>query len=133
MLGPFFNTRATQVAVVLEGEGWLEMGCPKNNYQTVRSKLKTGMVIVIPPGYPYVSVATSNPSKSLQFGWFDINGRGNERVTLAGTNNLFIKLGKTAKKLSFAGSDEEAVNVVFGSQPLELFFKAPPSSLNPDQ
>nr|GMD12145.1 vicilin-like antimicrobial peptides 2-2 [Ipomoea batatas] len=104
-----------------------------NITETVRSRLKTGMVVVIPPGYTYVAVATSNPSKSLQFGWFDINGRGNERVTLAGTNNLFIKLGKTAKKLSFAGSDEEDVNVVFGSQPLELFFKAPPSSLNPDQ
>lgn len=96
MVGPIYNSRATKIAVVVQGEGYFEMACPHlaskftsshetrigSSYQKVRSKLRRGMVLVIPPGHPFVGVTSTN--QNLQIVGFNVNTRDNEIVPLAG-------------------------------------------------
>ncbi|KAI3979779.1 hypothetical protein MKX01_013874, partial [Papaver californicum] len=60
MAGPYYSSRATKIAIVVEGNGYFEMACPHlssssgstgrscGRYQKVRAKLSRGDVIVAP-------------------------------------------------------------------------------------
>ncbi|KAK4731973.1 hypothetical protein R3W88_024961 [Solanum pinnatisectum] len=143
MLGPIYSSRATKIAVVVQGEGYFEMACPHLasesesgrhqgskeretriglSYQKVRSKLKRGMVLVIPAGHPFVAVASTN--QNLQIVGFNVNARNNEIVPLAGRNNVMSQLEREALELGF-GLPAREVEQIFRSQPEEFFFQGP--------
>lgn len=90
MIGPYYNSRATKVAVVVDGEGYFEMACPHvgresqtgSTYQKISSRLRRGTVFVVPAGHPVASVASRN--SNLQVLCFEVNARGNTRYPLAG-------------------------------------------------
>lgn len=96
MTAPHYNSKATKIAVVVDGEGYFEMACPHlsqrperqretkigTSYQTVRSRLTAGTVVVIPAGHPFVAVASNN--RNLQVLCFEVNAYNNQKFTLAG-------------------------------------------------
>ncbi|XP_047960314.1 vicilin Cor a 11.0101 [Salvia hispanica] len=156
MTAPFYNSKATKIAVVVEGEGYFEMACPHlsqsqsqrqrqrqsrrseeeeeeeesyrprgestTSYKTVRSRLRTGTVVVVPAGHPFVAVASNN--QNLQILSFKVNADNNEQFTLAGKRNVMNQLEREAKELAF-GMPAREVEEVLRSQKEEFFFEGP--------
>ncbi|XP_042482210.1 vicilin Jug r 6.0101-like [Macadamia integrifolia] len=152
MAGPYFNTRAVKVAVVVDGTGWFEMACPHYHpstsqsfeeqgrsrlqeeeeeeregesgpqYQKIRGQLSPGTVFVTLVGHPLVVLASND--ENLQLVCFEINAEHNERIQLAGKENVIQQLEKEAKELSF-GVPEKQVDEVFNSQKESFFFPGP--------
>ncbi|XP_060181245.1 vicilin Cor a 11.0101-like [Lycium barbarum] len=144
MLGPIYSSRATKIAVVVDGEGYFEMACPHLasksgrrqrqgsereretriglGYQKVRSSLRRGMVLIIPAGHPFAAVASTN--QNLQIFCFNVNARDNEVVPLAGRNNVVSLLEREAMELGF-GLPAREVEQIFRSQQEEFFFQGP--------
>ncbi|KAL8523009.1 hypothetical protein ACS0TY_013104 [Phlomoides rotata] len=141
-----YNSRATKIGVVVNGEGYFEMACPHlsqsqgssrwdesqgrsqgqtrsgTGYQKIRSNLKAGTVVVVPAGHPFVAVASNN--QNLQILCFEINAYNNQKYTLAGKSNVMKQLEREAKQLAF-GVPAREVDEVFNSQPEEFFFRGP--------
>ncbi|KAL3626078.1 hypothetical protein CASFOL_029627 [Castilleja foliolosa] len=142
MTAPYYNSKATKIMIVVEGEGYFEMACPHvsqegrrqgsqraqretssgPSYQKVSSRLKRGTVVVVPAGHPLVAVASNN--QNLQLLCFEVNYRDNEKFPLAGKRNVMKQLEREAKELAF-GLPAREVEEVFDSQQEEFFFKGP--------
>ncbi|XP_043693277.1 vicilin Cor a 11.0101-like [Telopea speciosissima] len=136
MAGPYFNTRAVKVAVVVQGKGFFEMACPHEHqegqwqrekesgphYHKVRGNMSPGVVFVTLPGHPVVVVASND--ENLQVVVFKINSEHNERIPVAGNENVIQQLEKEAKELSF-GLPEKEVDEVFNNQRESYFFPGP--------
>ncbi|CAK9147030.1 unnamed protein product [Ilex paraguariensis] len=145
---PFYNSRATKIAVVIDGEGYYEMACPHlgsqrgeqqerqpghrresegqrrggPRYQRVSARLRRGTVFVAPASHPIAIVASSKGN--LQVLCFEVNARNNEKYPLAGKRNVINQLEKEAKELGFSAAEKE-VDEVFKSQDEDFFFKGP--------
>jgi len=146
MTAPYYNSKSTKIAVVVDGEGYFEMACPHlsrqqgreserpgsrqqekmrstgPSYQRVSSRLTRGTVVVVPAGHPFVAVASNN--QNLQLLCFEVNANNNEKFPLAGRRNVINQLEREAKELAFGVSARE-VDEVFKSQEDEFFFKGP--------
>ncbi|XP_072955843.1 vicilin Cor a 11.0101-like [Typha angustifolia] len=146
MMAPFYNSRATKILLVTEGNGHIEIVCPHlagrqgrtrkggqreeeqeggqqgQRYQLVQGRVSTGSVVVVPPGHPTVDVASRD--QNFQAVCFEIRAENNERIFLAGRNNVLKKMDKEAKELSFA-SEAREVDELFNSQEEEVFFEGP--------
>nr|GMD18609.1 vicilin-like antimicrobial peptides 2-2 [Ipomoea batatas] len=139
MLGPLFNTRATKLAFVVDGNGWGQMACPHVSsqsssertqegatptYETMNAQLRPGTLLVIPPDHPYVTIASQD--HNLRILCFNINADENdERVPLAGKNNLYTNLDDTAKEIAFGVSSKLVDQVFEDDNDFELFSKGP--------
>ncbi|KAL0458170.1 UNVERIFIED_CONTAM: Vicilin-like antimicrobial peptides 2-2 [Sesamum latifolium] len=137
MTAPYYNSKATKIALVVDGEGYFEMACPhmsqsrgsyqgetrgRPSYQRVTSRLRRGTVVIVPAGHPFVAVASSN--QNLQVLCFEVNAKNNEKFPLAGRRNVMNQLEREAKELAF-GMPAREVEEVFRSQQEEFFFKGP--------
>ncbi|OMO77646.1 Cupin 1 [Corchorus capsularis] len=146
MSAPFFNSKATKIAIVVEGdEGYFEMACPHvssksskdrrshdprsfgreksgPNYQKISSRLRPDTVFIVPASHPLVTVATGN--KNLEILCFEVNIKDNVRYPLAGKGNFVQQFEKEAKELAFNKREEE-VDRIFKSQNEEFFFPGP--------
>lgn len=152
MMTPYYNSKATEINVVVDGEGYFEMACPhlsqshsyggderygretghqyrperesrgETGYQKIRSRLSVGTVVVVPAGHPFVAVASNN--QNLQILSFKVNADDNEQYTLAGKRNVINQIEREAKELAF-GMPAREVEEVFRSQQEEFFFKGP--------
>ncbi|RWW86005.1 hypothetical protein BHE74_00005281 [Ensete ventricosum] len=141
MMAPSYNSRATKLAMVVEGRGHFEMVCPRRSgdargsedatepegqqrdrYRAVRSQVSPGSVFVIPPGHPVTAVAAAN--ENLQVLCFGIRAGRNRKYYLAGKNNVMNELDREAKQLSF-GAPAEEVQEVFDAQPESVFLPGP--------
>ncbi|KAM3295035.1 hypothetical protein ACQJBY_037724 [Aegilops geniculata] len=158
MTAPYLNTQSFKFAVVLEGEGEVEIVCPhlsrdserreqehgkgrwseeeeddqrqqrrrgsgsgseseseeeqdQQRYETVRARVSRGSAFVVPPGHPVVEIASSRGSSNLQVVCFEINAERNERVWLAGRNNVIGKLDNPAQELTFGRPAREVQEV----------------------
>ncbi|KAL2935638.1 Vicilin-like antimicrobial peptides 2-1 [Bienertia sinuspersici] len=143
---PFYNSRATKIAVVVRGKGYFEMACPHVSesghkqhhhresskrgdkstvpihYEKISSEVRQGTVFVVPPGHPFITVASED--ENLEIICFEVNAENNRKVPLAGQRSIYKNLEKEAKKLAFAASAEE-VDEVLASQEEEFFFRGP--------
>ncbi|XP_060179383.1 vicilin Cor a 11.0101-like [Lycium barbarum] len=128
MVLPFYNTRSTRLAIVVEGTGRFEMACPhlgrqsqrqgrrsrgerreqeqeeeqeegNVHYQKVRGNLNVGDVLVVPAGHPITLLATG--SSNLRMVAFGINARNNRKNFLAGQQSIWRNVEREAKELSF--------------------------------
>ncbi|KAH9311288.1 hypothetical protein KI387_026323, partial [Taxus chinensis] len=100
MMVPNYNTRAIKIAIVLSGEGTMEMACPHlasrgghrgeseereqhqdMSYQKVRARLTAGTGFVVPTAHPNTQIASSG--RPLRILCFEINAQGNRRHFLA--------------------------------------------------
>ncbi|KAG2571249.1 hypothetical protein PVAP13_7KG013900 [Panicum virgatum] len=109
-----------------EGEGREEQeGEHKSRgYKQVRSRIKVGSVMVIPPGHPTTLVAGDD--KNLAVLCFGINARHDEKVFLAGSNSVLRQMDELAKALAF-GAEREKVDRVIGAQTDAVFLRGPSS------
>jgi hypothetical protein len=104
MAGPYYNSKATMISIVLEGEGYFEMACPRDSssgssmgyiesegsrrgkggqtYQKTSSRLSRNSVFIVPAGHPVATVASEN--SNLEVLCFEVNAKGNVRYPLAG-------------------------------------------------
>ncbi|OVA05422.1 Cupin 1 [Macleaya cordata] len=147
MAGPYYNSRATKISVVLEGKGYFEMACPhlsssssagghqggrggseqhheqrSGRYQKVSARLSPGDVIVAPAGHPIVLVASRN--QNLQIVCFEVNAHDNEKNLLAGRDSMLNQIEKEAKELAFNLPARE-VEEIFNNQKETFFFPGP--------
>lgn len=149
MITPYYNSRATKIAIVTNGEGYFEMACPhlsssefggegsegrqhggghrrqgrtSPSYHKVRAQLRRGMVYVIPAGHPVITVASNN--QNLEILSFYVNARNNEKFLLAGRRNIINQLEREAKELGF-GVPAREVDELFKSQDEEFFLQGP--------
>lgn len=138
MAGPYYNSRATQISVVIEGEGYFEMACPHRSssgsrgqregsgssgrrsrsgpsYQQSRGRLRRGTVFVAPAGHPVAVIASRN--KNLQVLCFEVNAQGNVRFPLAGiscwNNSKPMKLLLSCFLYTCIVSDSDPFSFVF--------------------
>jgi len=179
MTAPYYNTQSVKIALVLEGEGEVEIVCPhlsqdserhrseegqserhrseegqserhrseegqsqrrrgreseseseseeqqqQERYETIRARVSRGSAFVVPPGHPVVEISSSRGSSNLQVVCFEINAEKNDRVFLAGKNNVLQKLDRPAKELAF-GAPEREVDEVLGAQQEQGFLAGP--------
>ncbi|KAK9281489.1 hypothetical protein L1049_004392 [Liquidambar formosana] len=144
MEAPFFNSKATKISLVIDGDGYYEMACPHLSssqsgeqhyggggseerqsgprYQKVSAQLRRGVVFIVPAGHPVVAVASNN--QNLQIVCFEINARGNERYPLAGKRNVINQFEREAKELAFNVPARE-VEQVFQNNKQDFFFPGP--------
>ncbi|CAH9132761.1 unnamed protein product [Cuscuta epithymum] len=137
MFGPLFNTRGVKLMFVVEGEGSMEMAVASSkpdsgssekgstrtpSFERISARLFPGTVIVNPAGHPYVNVAER---RSLKLLCFHINARNNEKVPLAGKNNVFMNFDRIAEDIAFGGSRKDVEQVFGSNSDNELFFKGP--------
>ncbi|KAL5715053.1 hypothetical protein ACHQM5_016934 [Ranunculus cassubicifolius] len=120
MARPFYNSRSTKIAMVANGNEFFEMACPhmsqqgqgqegsprggqrgsgSSTYQKVRARVSRGDVFIVPAGHPFVTVASTD--QNLEVVCFEINAENNERLPLAGNNNILKQMARKAKELSF--------------------------------
>ncbi|XVF21736.1 hypothetical protein REPUB_Repub12eG0115700 [Reevesia pubescens] len=140
----YYNSRATKIAIVVEGEGYFEMACPHlssksshqerqdsrssgrkksgPSYQKISSRLRPNTVFIVPASHPFVTVASRN--KNLEILCFEVNTQNNVRYPLAGKGNIVQQFEKEAKELAFKSKEEE-VDKIFGNQDEEFFFPGP--------
>lgn len=96
---PHYNSKATILAMVVEGTGRMEMACPhlsrqsqqkgrqeeesqSGQFERVTAQLSPGDIFIIPAGHPIAVVASSN--QNLRMVGFGVNARNNERNFIAG-------------------------------------------------
>lgn len=108
MTALYYNSRATKIALVVDGKGYFEMACPHlssgqesqsrsrrgqtarpTTYQKVQARLNRGRVFVVPAGHPFTAVASRN--SNLQIVCFEVNAENNIKYTLAGSFSLIFK------------------------------------------
>ncbi|PIA56046.1 hypothetical protein AQUCO_00700403v1 [Aquilegia coerulea] len=122
MIGPYYNSRSTKIAMVVNGNGEKGQRGSTSTYQKMSGRISRGDVYVTPAGHPFVAVASND--ENLEVVMFEINARYNHRYQLAGKNNILKQLEKEAKELSFnvpAKQVEEILNKQQGS----LFYPGP--------
>ncbi|CAN6282009.1 unnamed protein product [Urochloa humidicola] len=94
-------------------------------YRTIRARVSRGTAFVVPVGHPVVHVASRG--SNLQIVCFEIRAAKNERVFLAGANNVLKKLDNPAKELAFAAKARE-VDEVLDAQSDQGFLAGPEES-----
>jgi len=145
MMVPFYNSKATKIAIVTNGRGYFEMACPhlasqqqergeeqrgereeeQGRYKKVRSQVSENTVFVVPPGHPVAIVASRE--QNLEVVCFEVNAEGNRRTFVAGRDNIVSKMEREAKELAF-GVPSKLVDEVFGGRQVEGFVRGPQSS-----
>ncbi|CAN4091292.1 unnamed protein product [Withania somnifera] len=125
MVLPYYNTRSTRLAMVVEGNGRFEMACPhlgrqgrgqwsrgesreqeqeqqeegNVHYQKVRGTLNVGDVLVVPAGHPITFIATGG--SNLRIAGFGVNAQNNKKNFLAGKQSIWRNVDREAKELAF--------------------------------
>ncbi|XP_078429847.1 cupin family protein [Wolffia australiana] len=125
MVAPSYNTRATKIAFVVGGEGYVEMAWPcheSGDYKRVAAKVSTGDVFVIPAGQPVVTVAGT--TEGLQILCFGLQAGNNRRIYITGGNGALKKLEDEAKELSF-GVPLREIDDVLNAQKQSVFMQGP--------
>ncbi|CAA7394803.1 unnamed protein product [Spirodela intermedia] len=133
MEAPSYNSKATRIALVISGEGYVEMVRRRRReeaaeeggarYEKVRSEVSAGEVFVIPAGQPVVTVAASG-GEGLQVLCFGLQAEENRRIFLAGENGVLKELERETKELSF-GAPRKEVDEVLNAQKRSIFVEGP--------
>lgn len=141
---PYYNSMATKISIVLNGEGYFEMACPhlssssesgkshddkhkgsqkgQQSYQKVNAHLRSGTVVIAPVGHPVIMAASRN--QNLEVVCFEINASDNQKIPLAGRRNIWNEMEREAKELAF-GLPSTEVDEILRSQDQDWFFKGP--------
>ncbi|PQQ11124.1 vicilin GC72-A [Prunus yedoensis var. nudiflora] len=134
MMVPHFNSKATHLIMVVEGNGLVEMACPclasqrqeikgqqeqqgeqNGRHMKVTAQLSPGDVFVIPAGHPVAFVAQNQNLRILGFG---LNAQNNMRNFLAGQeDNILMQMDREARQLAFGPEMEQ----IFSKQQQSYF------------
>ncbi|KAL5702233.1 hypothetical protein ACHQM5_027474 [Ranunculus cassubicifolius] len=153
MLGPFYNSRSTKIAMVVRGEGSFEMACPHMSQQqqgqqrqeqgqqgqesspqggqrgsgsTSYQKVRARVSqgdVYVVPAGHPIATVASN-NQNLEVVCFEINAQNNKRIPLAGNNNILKQMDREAKELSF-NVPARQVDQILNKQQESWFFPGP--------
>ncbi|KAM7263796.1 hypothetical protein ACFE04_001479 [Oxalis oulophora] len=114
MMGPHWNPAATEIAIVLQGQGMIRVVCPiigeKSNTEkesgckSMRFRVKEGDVFAVPRFHPMVQISFNNDS--FVFMGFSTTKKENYPQFLAGAKSVFRTLDKEVLALSFGVSNK---------------------------
>ncbi|KAI3833783.1 hypothetical protein MKX03_016815 [Papaver bracteatum] len=117
MMGPHWNPRASEIAIVTHGQGMITVVCPGSangsGCKNMRFKVKEGDVFTVPRFHPMAQMAYNNDS--LVFMGFNTNARENHPQFLAGKSSVFRSLNKDILAMSFNVSNT-TMEQLLGSQ-----------------
>ncbi|CAO2830260.1 unnamed protein product [Amaranthus hypochondriacus] len=103
MMGPHWNPLATEVSVVLEGEGMVRVVCPSapinKECKNSRFRIEEGDVFTIPRFHPMAQ--TSFNDKSLVFMGFSTTSKKNHPQFLVGKASVLQTISKSILSSSF--------------------------------
>ncbi|OVA18667.1 Cupin 1 [Macleaya cordata] len=103
MMGPHWNPRASEIAVVTHGQGMISVVCPSTaneaECKNMRFRVKEGDVFTVPRFHPMAQMAYNNDS--LVFMGFSTNARQNHPQFVAGKSSVLRTLDKDILALSF--------------------------------
>ena len=151
MIAPYLNSASTKIALVVGGEGFIQMACPhiqsstsseqqqggssrqqhqggrsllksRVSYRKISAPLRTGTAFVVPAGHPVVTIASNKGN--LQVVCFELNSKNNVKYFIAGKQNVVKLMEREAKELTF-NAKEQQVDRVFGKQEEEFFVQGP--------
>ncbi|KAI9088918.1 hypothetical protein K1719_029197 [Acacia pycnantha] len=108
MMGPHWNPLATELAMVLEGEGMVRVVCGNSNMdkskcQNMRFKVKEGDVFMVPRFHPMAQMSFNNDS--LVFVGFSTTMRKTYPQFLLGKRSVLRTIDKRILAASFNVSD----------------------------
>ncbi|CAI9758379.1 unnamed protein product [Fraxinus pennsylvanica] len=103
MMGPHWNPRATEIAVVLQGQGMIRVVCSSISSETecknARLKVEEGDVFAVPRFHPMAQMAFNNGT--FVFMGFSTSAKKNHPQFLAGKASVLRTLDKEALAASF--------------------------------
>ncbi|KAI0525037.1 hypothetical protein KFK09_004427 [Dendrobium nobile] len=106
MIGPHWNPKATEIAIVIEGHGIVQVIFPSNpsgfgieKFTTKRFYVKEGDVFIIPKFYPMTQMSFNN--SSFVFVGFSNNGKKNHPQFLAGKWSVIQAMDREVMAASF--------------------------------
>ncbi|KAL5754711.1 hypothetical protein ACOSP7_022931 [Xanthoceras sorbifolium] len=103
MMGPHWNPMASEIAIVLHGQGMVRVVCPSTADQSdckdMRFRVEEGDVFVVPRFHPMAQMSFNNDS--FVFMGFSTATHRNHPQFLAGKNSVLHALNKQILALSF--------------------------------
>ncbi|XP_050205939.1 vicilin-like seed storage protein At2g18540 [Mercurialis annua] len=103
MMGPHWNPMATEIAIVLQGQGMVKVVCSSNANETdcvnKRFMVEEGDVFAVPRFHPMAQMSFNNDS--FVFMGFSTSTRRNYPQFLAGTRSVLQTLNRDVLALSF--------------------------------
>lgn len=101
MMGPHWNPMATEIAIVLHGEGMIRVVCPTTakSCKNMRFRVQEGDVFVVHRFHPMAQMSFNNDS--FVFMGFSATRRRNYPQFLAGKSSAIQKLDKRVVAMSF--------------------------------
>ncbi|KAK1322934.1 hypothetical protein QJS10_CPA02g01063 [Acorus calamus] len=114
MMGPHWNPRANEIAIVTYGQGMVQVVCPGENpplsndsevpkCRNMRFKVKEGDVFVVPRFFPMTQMSFNDDS--LVFMGFSTMARKNRPQFLAGRRSVFQTIDPDILAMSFSASN----------------------------
>lgn len=101
MMGPHWNPRATEIAVVLQGQGMVRVVCPSDAPQckNARFRVKEGDVFAVPRFHPMAQISFNKDS--LVFMGFSTMAQYNRPQFLAGKWSVLRTIDEDILAMSF--------------------------------
>ncbi|XP_065874839.1 vicilin-like seed storage protein At2g18540 [Euphorbia lathyris] len=103
MMGPHWNPLATEIAIVVQGEGMIKVVCGSNANETecknMRFRVKEGDVFTVPRFHPMAQMSFNNDT--FVFMGFSTSTRRNYPQFLAGKSSVLQTLSRDILALSF--------------------------------
>ncbi|XVF17858.1 hypothetical protein REPUB_Repub10bG0161200 [Reevesia pubescens] len=103
MMGPHWNPRASEIAIVLHGQGMIRVACSSNANESectnLRFRVKEGDVFVVPRFHPYSQMSFNNDS--FVFMGFSTSTKRNYPQFIAGKSSVLGILDRQILAVSF--------------------------------
>ncbi|KAJ7952973.1 Vicilin-like seed storage protein [Quillaja saponaria] len=124
MMGPHWNPMASEIAIVLQGEGMVRVVCSSNSKKqecrNMRFKVQQGDVFAVPRFHPMAQMSYN--SDSLVFVGFSTTSRKNHPQILAGKSSVLQTLDKQVLAMSFNVSNT-TIDQLLASQDDSVIFE----------
>ncbi|RWV98427.1 hypothetical protein GW17_00038729 [Ensete ventricosum] len=123
MMGPHWNPRATEIAVVLQGQGMVQMVCPSDPKGKVEDdfacrdtkfKVEEGDAFVVPRFHPMTQVSYNNDT--FVFVGFSNMAGNNHPQFLAGRSSVLQALDPDVVAASFNAPNASTIEGLLASQ-----------------
>nr|POE91574.1 vicilin-like seed storage protein [Quercus suber] len=119
MMGPHWNPLATEISIVLRGEGMVRLVCSstakKSECNNMRFRVEEGDVFAVPKFHPMAQISFNN--ESFVFMGFSTTRRKINPQFLAGKSSVFQTLDKRVLALSFNVTNSTVIDQLMNQQP----------------
>lgn len=125
MMGPHWNPKSDEIAIVLRGQGMVQVVCPsvasEMGCKGSRFRVEEGDVFVVPRYHPMAQMSYSN--KSFVFMGFTMTSENNFTQYLAGEKSIFQTLEKNVLAESFVVGNTTLADEVLTGQKESIFLE----------